>query len=185
MSTRSPDPIWTVPDQTQTHPRPSRSIYSIPEPICSIPKGMLHRYLLSKHSQSGEHHSWTHLTIPDEPKTSQILSTNPELACSPLNLKTQYMQPWSGKAWMPSTIPSWVLFLFSRTYYYLSLLTLVLFPPVSPSLCQPCICLVPYHTLSYHYTLCPYHLRLHPDHSFQVPISSTSSISSLCTPCIP
>ena len=146
---------------------------------------MLHRCLLIKHSQSGEHHSWTHLTIPDKPKTSQILSTNPELACSPLNLKTQYMQPWSGKAWMPSTIPSWVLFLFSRTYYYLSLLTLVLFPPVSPSLCQSCICLVPYHTLSYHYTLCPYHLRLHPDHSFQVPISSTSSISSLCTPCIP
>ena len=178
MSIHSPDPTWTVADQTRTNPRPSQSIYS-------IPKGMLHWRLSSKHSRSSEHHSRTHLTIPDEPETSWILLTNPKLACSPLNPKTQYMQPWSGEARMPSTIPDWVLFLFSRTYYYPSLLTYVLFPPISPSLCQPCICLVPYHTLSYHYTPCPYHLRLHPDHSFQVPISSTSSISSFRTPYIP
>ena len=156
MSTHSSDPTQTVPDQTWTHPRSFRSTYSIPKPICSIPKGMLHRHLLSKHSRSSEHHSQTHLTIPDEPKTSWVPSTNPELARSPLNPKTQYMQPQLGEAWTPSTIPNWVLFLFSRTYYYLSLLTLVLFPPLIPFLRQPCIHLVSYHTLSYHYTSCPY-----------------------------
>ena len=100
------------PDQTQTHPRPSRSIYSIPELICSIPElicsipeGMLHRHLLSKHSRSGEHHSRTHLTIPDKPETSRILSINPELACSPLNPKTRYAQPRSGKARTLSILP--------------------------------------------------------------------------------
>src|SRR5438128_12320313 len=92
MSTRSPDPTRTVPDQTRTHPRPSRSIYSIPKPICSIPEPIAAPTLLSKHSRSGEHHSRTHLTIPDEPETSRIPLTNPKLACSPLNLTTQYTQ---------------------------------------------------------------------------------------------
>ena len=82
----------------KTHPRPSQSIYSILKLICSIPEGMLHQHLLSKHSQSGEHHSRIHLTISDEPKTPRIPSTNPELARSPLNPKTQYTQPRSGKA---------------------------------------------------------------------------------------
>ena len=77
MSTRSPDPTRTLPDQTQTHPRPSQFIYSIPELICSIPEGMLHWRLLSKHSWSGEHHSWIHLTILNEPETSWIPSTHP------------------------------------------------------------------------------------------------------------
>ena len=60
-----------------------------------------------------------------------------------------------------------------------------LIPPVTPFLRQPYIHLVPYHTLLYHYTPYLYHLWLHPDHSFQVPVSSTTSISSLCTLCIP
>ena len=80
-----------------------------------------------QHSRSGEYHSRTHLTIPDEPETSWIPSTNPELARSPLNPKTQYTQPRSGEAWTPSYIPDWVLFLFFCTYYYPSLLTLVSF----------------------------------------------------------
>src|SRR5438128_5425277 len=99
MSTRSPDQTRTVPDQTRTvpdqtrtHPRPPRSIYSIPEPICSIPEPIAAPTLLSKHSRSGEHHSRIHLTIPDEPETSRIPSTNPELARSPLNPTTQYTQ---------------------------------------------------------------------------------------------
>ena len=37
-------------------------------------------------------------TIPNEPKTSRIPSTNPELARSPLNPKTQYAQPRLGEA---------------------------------------------------------------------------------------
>ena len=127
VSTRSPDPTWTVPDQTRTHPRPSRSIYSILKPICSIPKGMLHWHLLSKHSWSGEHHSRIYLTIPNEPEISWIPSTNPKLARSPLNLKTQYAQPRSGEAQMLSSILDWVLFPSFHTYYYLSLLTLVSF----------------------------------------------------------
>ena len=125
-----PDPTQTVPDQTWTHPRPSQSIYSISEPICSIPKGMLHWCLLSKHPRSGEHHSQTHLTIPDEPETSRIPLTNPKLACSPLNPKTQYAQPWSGKAWTPSYIPDWVLFL------SLILISICLSLPLSHSLCH-------------------------------------------------
>ena len=142
MSTRSPDLTWTVPDQTQTHPRPFQSIYSIPEPICSISKLFVAPTLLSRHSWSGEHHSWTHLTIPNQLETSWILSTNPELACSPPNPKTQYAQLRSGKAWMLSIIPNWVSFLLSHTYYHLSPLALVLFPLVTPFLHQPCIHLV-------------------------------------------
>ena len=118
-----PNSPWPNPNPSQAFP----SIYSIPEPICSIPEGMLRWHLLSKHSRSGERHSQTHLTIPDEPETSRIPSTNPELARSSLNPKTQYTQPWLGKARMPSYIPDWVLFLFFRTYYYPSLLTLVSF----------------------------------------------------------
>ena len=104
VSTCSPDPTQAVSDQTQTHPRPSQSIYSISKPICSIPKPWAALTLLSKHFCSGEHHFWTHLTIPDELKTSWIPSTNQELACSPLNSKTQYAQPWLGKAQMLSNI---------------------------------------------------------------------------------
>ena len=148
MSTHSPDPTWTLPDQTWTHPRPSWSIYSIAKLICSISEGMLHWCLLSKHSRSGEHHSWTHLTIPDEPETSQIPLTNPKLACSPLNPKTQYVQPQSGEARMLSSIPNWVLFLsLVLIMICLSLLLscslLSSVNPVSSS---------PYHTLSYLYT---------------------------------
>ena len=72
VSTCSPDPTQTVPDQTQAHPRPSQSIYSISKPICSIPKLWAALTLLSKHFWSSEHHSRTHLTIPDELKTSWI-----------------------------------------------------------------------------------------------------------------
>ena len=98
---------------------------------------MLHQHLLSKHSQSSEHHSRTYLTIPDEPETSRIPSTNPKLVCSPLNLKTQYAQLRSGEARMLSILPDRVSFLFSRTYYYLSVLTLVSFSPVTPSSVNP------------------------------------------------
>ena len=146
---------------------------------------MLHRRLLSKHSRSGEHHSRTHLTIPDEPETSQILSTNPELACSPLNPKTRYVQPRSGFARTLSLHSSQLSLIPFLSYLLLS---------VHPYPClvlschsflrQPCIQLVltiPSRTFT-HLSL---PLRLHPDHSFQVPVSSTSSISSLRTPCIP
>ena len=119
--------------------------------ICSIPSGMLHRCLLSKHSQSGEHHSRTHLTIPDEPETSQIPLTNPELVCSPLNLKTQYVQLRSGEARMLSGIPDWVLFL------SLVLIMIHLSLPLSCSLLSLLssinpVSSSPYHTLSYLYT---------------------------------
>ena len=185
MSICSPNPTRTLPDQTRTHPRPSQSIYSIPELICSIPEGMLHQCLLSKHSRSSEHHSWTHLTIPDKPKTSRIPSTNPELARSPLNLKTQYAQPRLGKAQTLSSILNWVLFLSFHTYYYPPLLTLVLFPPVIPFLHQPCICLV---------LTIPSRTLIHPDittydYTQTTPSRSPSlvlpSISSLCILCIP
>ena len=104
-----------------------------------------------QHSQSGEHHSQTHLTIPNEPKTSWIPLTNPELACSPLNLKTQYTQLQLGEAWMPSTIPDWVLFL------SLVLISFCLSLPLSRSSCHsfPSSTLYPsspYHTLPYLYT---------------------------------
>ena len=151
MSTCSPDPTRILPDQTWTHPRPSWSIYSIPE-------GMLHRHLLSKHSRSGEHHSRTHLTIPNKPETSWIPSTNPELACSPLNPKTQYTQPQSGEARTLSSIPDWVLFLslvliIIRLSLPLSCSLLSLLSSVNP------VSSSPYHTLSYPYTSCHYHLR--------------------------
>ena len=94
--------VQTPPEHSLTKPKP---IPGLPELICSIPEGMLHRHLLSKHSRSGEHHSRTHLTIPDEPETSRIPLTNPELARSPLNPKTQYAQPRSGEARTPSYIP--------------------------------------------------------------------------------
>ena len=152
MSTHNPDQTWTVPDQTQTHPRPPQPIYGIPKPICSIPKGMLHQHLLSKHSWSGEHHSQTHLTIPNEPKTSQIPLTNPELVCSPLNPKTQYVQPRSGKAWtlkhysQLSLIPFLLYLLLSVPLYPCLILSYHSFPPSTlyPS--------SPYHTLLYLYT---------------------------------
>ena len=126
--------VQTPPEHSLTKPEP---IPGLPELICSIPEEMLHRRLLSKHSRSGEHHSWTPLTIPNEPETSQIPSTNPELARSPLNPKTQYAQLRSGKARTLSILPNWVSFLFSRAYYYLSVLTLVSFSPVTPSSVNP------------------------------------------------
>ena len=152
-----PDPTQTVPDQTWTHPRPSQSIYS-------IPKGMLHRCLLSKHPWSGEHHSQTHLTIPDELETSWIPLTNPKLACSPLNLKTQYAQPQSGEAWMPSYIPDWVLFL------SLILISICLSLPLSHSPCHSFPPSTLYPSSSLPYPLVPLHtlslpLRLHSDHT--------------------
>ena len=160
MSTHNPDPTWTVPDQTRTHPRPSWSIYSIPEPICSIPEGMLHQCLLSKHPWSSEHHSRTHLTIPDEPKTSQIPLTNPGLAHSPLNLKTQYVQQQLGEAQMPSYIPDWVLFL------SLVLISICLSLPLSHPPCHS----FPPSTL---YPSSPLPYPLVPLHTLPLPLTTT------------
>ena len=70
-------------------------------------------------------------------------------------------------------------------YYYLSFLTLVSFPPVIHFLCQPCIRLVPYHTLLYHYTSCPYHYDYTQTTPFRSPSLVLPSISSLCNLCIP
>ena len=107
--------VQTPPEQSLTKPKPIPGLSNpstaflnpsaaFPKGCCtniclvSIPEGMLHQHLLSKHSRSGEHHSQIHLTIPDEPEISRIPSTNPELACSPLNPKTQYAQLQSGEA---------------------------------------------------------------------------------------
>ena len=178
MSTHSPHPTQTVPDQTCTHPRPSQSTYSIHEPFAAP-------MLLSMHSRSDDHHFWTYLIIPDEPKTSQIPLTNPELAHSPPNPKTQYVQLRLGKAQTLSSILDWVSFLFSHTYHHLFLLTLVLFSPVTPFLHQPCIHLVFTIPLLYPYTSCSYPY----DYTQTIPSRSWSpvlpSISSLCTLCIP
>ena len=104
-----PPAVQTPPEHSLTKPEPIPGLpnpsTAFPNPSAAFPKGMLHRRLLSKHSRSGEHHSRTHLTIPDEPKTSRIPSTNPELACSPPNPKTQYAQPRSGEAQTLSSIP--------------------------------------------------------------------------------
>ena len=180
--------VQTPPKQSLTKPKPISGLpdpsTAFPNPSAAFPKGMLHQCLLSKHSWSSEHHSQTHLTIPDKPGTSQIPSTNPELARLPLNPKTQYVQPRSGKARTLSSIPDWVLFLFPHTYYYLPLLTLVLFPPVIPFLCQFCTRLVltiPSRTLT-HPVITTY------DYTQTTPSRSPSlvlpSISSLCTLCI-
>ena len=88
--------VQTPPEQSLIKPEP---IPGLPNPSIAFPnssaaflKGCCQRFL-SKHSRSDKHHSQTHLTILDEPETSQIPLTNPELARSPLNLKTQYAQP--------------------------------------------------------------------------------------------
>ena len=145
---------------------------------------MLHRCLLSKCSRSGEHHSRTHLTIPNEPKTSRIPSTNPKLACSPLNLKTQYVQPQLGKAQTLSSFPDQVLFLSPILISICHSLPLscsschsfppsTLYPPSS----------LPYPLVSLHILSLPY------DYTQTIPSRSPSlvlpSISSLCTLCIP
>src|SRR5438128_5684719 len=171
MSTRSPDPTRTVPDQTRTHPRPSSSTYSIPEPICSIPEPIAAPTLLSKHSRSGEHHSRTHLTIPDEPETFRIPATNPELARSPLNPTTQYTQC--------DRVKPKCLALFPIESHSLSLVLIIicLSLPLSRSLLSllssinpvSIVLTIPSRTLTH--PVLP--LRLHLDHSFQVPISST------------
>ena len=146
---------------------------------------MLHRHLLSKHSRSSEHHSQIHLTIPDEPKTSQIPLTNPKLVCSPLNPKTQYVQLRSGKAQMLKQY-SWLSLIPFLPYLLLSVSPYpCLVPPVTPFLCQPCIHLVftmPSHTLT-HPVITTY------DYTQTIPSRSLSlllpSISSLCNLCIP
>ena len=114
MSTYNPDPTWTVPDQTQTIPGLPNPSIAFLNSSAAFPNPLLHWHLLSKHSRSGEHHSQTHLTIPNKPKTSWIPSTNLKLTCSPLNLKTQYMQLQSGEARTPSIISNWVSFLYMR-----------------------------------------------------------------------
>ena len=163
MSTHNPDPTQTVPDQTQTHPRPSQSIYS-------IPKGMLHQWLLSKHFWSSEHHSRTHLTIADEPETFEISLTSPELACSRLNPKTQYAQLWSGKAWIPSYIPDWVLFLSPV------LISICLFLPLSHSPCHSFHPSILYPSSSLPYPLIPLH-------TLSLPLTTTPR-SLLSGPCL-
>ena len=105
-----PNSPWPNPNPSQAFPKGCCTdvcLVSIPEAVNTIPK-----------------HIWP---IFDKLKTSRIPLTNPELARSPLNPKTQYTQLWLGEAQMPSYIPNWVLFLFSRTYFYLSLLTLISF----------------------------------------------------------
>ena len=123
--------VQTPPEQSLTKPKPIPGLpdpsTAFPNPSAAFSKGCCTNVCLVSILEAVNiipEHIWP---IPDEPETSRISSTNPKLAHSPLNPKTQYVQPRSGKAQTPSYIPDWVLFLFFCTYYYPSLLTLVLF----------------------------------------------------------
>ena len=179
MSTRSPDPTWTVPDQTQTHPRPSRFIYSIPEPSAAFLNLLLHRHLLSKHSWSGEHHSFP--TNPKHLKSHQLtLSLHAHLWTQKLSIR-------NCNRVKPKHLASFPI----ESHSFLSYLLLSI---------SPYPCLVPschsfplstlylssaYHTLSYHYTSCPYPYNYTQTILSGSPSLVLPSISSLCTLCIP
>ena len=114
----------------------------------------------------------------------RIPSTNPELACSPLNSKTQYAQPSLDKAQMLSNI------LIEFYSFSLVLIIICLSLPLSRSLLSllpPSTLYLtsPYHTLSYSYTSCPYLYDYTQTTPFRSPSPVPFSISSLCTLCIP
>ena len=87
--------IQTKPEQSLTKPEPIPGLpdpsMAFPNPSAAFPKGCYTNICLVSIPEAVN-------TIPNEPKTSQIPLTNPELVCSPLNPKTQYAQPRSGKA---------------------------------------------------------------------------------------
>ena len=85
------------------------------------------------------------------PDFKTLLLTNPELARSPLNPKTQDVQPQLGEAWMPSYISDWVLFL------SLILISICLFLPLSYSSCHSLPLSTLYPSSSLPYSLVPLH----------------------------
>ena len=94
--------VQTPPEHSLTKPKPILGLpdppTAFPNPSTAFPKGCCTDICLVSIPEAVN-------TIPDEPETSRIPSTNPELACSPLNPKTQYMQLRSGEARTPSYIP--------------------------------------------------------------------------------
>ena len=159
--------MWTVPDQTQTHPWPSWSIYSIPELFCSTPELIATPTLLSKHYWSSEHHSQTHLTIPDKPETFLIPWTNLSL----------HAHLWTWRLSMcncDQVKPEYLASILIESHSF-SLVLIIICPSLLLSyfllshsfLCQPCICLALAILLQYSLHILFLPLWLCSDHSFQ------------------
>ena len=163
QSLTKPEPIPGLPDPSTAFPNPSAAfpkgcctdicLVSIPEAVNTIPE-----------------HIWSFPTNLKHLESHQpILSLYTHLWTRRLSMRNRDQAKPKCLAVFPIESYS---FPFVLIIICLSL-------PLSRSSCHsfPPSTLYPsslYHTLSYSYTPCHYHLWPHPDHSFQVPVSSTT-----------
>ena len=163
QSLTKPEPIPGLPDPSTAFPNPSAAfpkgcctdvcLVSIPKAVNTIPE-----------------HIWPFLT-----NLKHLESHQPTLSLY-THLWTRRLSMRNRDQVKPKRLAVFPIESYSFPFV---LIIICLSLPLSRSSCHsfPPSTLYPsslYHTLSYPYTPCHYHLRPHPDHSFQVPVSSTT-----------
>ena len=160
--------VQTPPKHSLTKPEP---IPGLPNPSIAFPKGCCTDICLVSIPEAVHtipEHIWP---FPMNPKHLESHQPTPSL----------HTHLWTWRLSMRNcdrAKPERLVVFPIESYSFLSYLLLsvspypCLVPPVTPFLHQPCICLV-FTIASHTFTHLSLPLRLHPDHSFKVPVFST------------